>query len=122
MDPSSSPECRRCDLMQVSLREYFESRLAASEQALVLARDLMNSRLEGMNELRKQIDRQEATYATRLMLEETVKRIETDLRVLRESRAELAGKASASSVIMALVLAVSGLVLSALGLAWGMVK
>lgn len=65
----------------VTLREYVDARLDALEhrltielnlrdRALNIARDEVNRRLEGMNELRDQIQSERGTYATREMLDQ----------------------------------------------------
>ena len=65
----------------VSLREYVDARFAALEKridrefeladrALTIAREEVNRRLDGMNELRDQIQSERGEYATREMLDE----------------------------------------------------
>ena len=75
---------------------------------------VLEKRLESMNEFRASLSDQTRNYFTKGEHDAYQKLVETDLRVLRESRAELSGKASQSSMnvtfILALVGALTGLV------------
>jgi hypothetical protein len=64
----------------------------------------MDKRLEGMNEFRNQLKDQSTMFFTKAEHEQFGKRIEDDIRSLRESRASLEGKASQNSVLMAYVI------------------
>lgn len=99
----------------VSLREYIESRLDAIEKATTLAYDSMNKRLEGMNEFRDALKDQTGKFATRDEVKLVVDRLGEDVRGLRESKANLEGKASQQSVVAAQLLALIGIVLGAAG-------
>ena len=98
----------------VSLREYFDARLAAQDRATEIARLAMEKRLDGMNEFREALKDQSNRNVTKAEYDDCVRRILADVRELRESRAELAGKASQSSVDRALVISLSGLGLAIL--------
>jgi hypothetical protein len=82
----------------VSLREYLESRLEAIQATMTATDKSMEIRLNAMNELRDQINQERGRYITKDEHEPTHQRLESDVRDLRESRAELAGKASMTSV------------------------
>ena len=49
----------------VSLREFIEAKLDAQALALTKAEAALNARLESMNEIRAQLDRQGSTFMTR---------------------------------------------------------
>ena len=102
----------------VSLKEYFSSQLCAlrkqyDERFRVLelstkeAKADMDKRLEGMNEFRQQLKDQSATFIARPEHEAVLKEIQG----LRESRAELAGKADQSQVLWSLIMSVVGIVI-----------
>ncbi len=46
-----------------------ESKIIEQERALIIAREQLNIRLEGMNEFRRQIDKAEGLYATKKELD-----------------------------------------------------
>ena len=77
---------------------------------------MLEKRLESMNEFRLQLKDQAGTFFTRNEHETYIVSIEKDLRVLRESKANLEGKASQSSVNIAYVLAAIGIAMSMIGL------
>ena len=98
----------------ITLRDYIDTRLAAMQSAVDLARGQMDKRLDGMNEFRDALKDQAAMLATKTELESAKAMFEADIRSLRESRAELSGKASMSSVYGAYALAGAGIVVSLL--------
>jgi hypothetical protein len=49
----------------ITWKEYVDLRFEEQDKALHLSRNEMNRRLEGMNEIRSQLDRQAATFLTR---------------------------------------------------------
>jgi hypothetical protein len=102
----------------VPLKEYFEARVVALEKATILAAHQMERRLEGMNEFREQLKDQAGQFQTKqeanLRWDNFIRdqeAIKSDIRILRESRAMLEGKASQQSVNVATILAVVGIVL-----------
>ena len=92
----------------VSLRDYIDMQIATLEKATGLARDEMNRRLEGMNELREAMKDQAANFATRVELALLIK----DVQSLQLSRAASEGKASQAHAWLATMLAVVALLLS----------
>jgi hypothetical protein len=98
------------------LKELFEARLQALEKATQLAAQNMDKRLEGMNELRGQLKDQAATFLTRNEFYIQHEKLESDIRMLRESKANLEGKASQASVNTATIIAIAGLSLSLLNI------
>ena len=96
----------------VTLKEYFESKFKAVDKALKLASSNMERRLEGMNEFREDLRNQAATFVSRTECEAHRKLIDADLRMLRESKSHLEGKASQLSVTISLLLALAGLVVA----------
>jgi len=111
---------------EVSLKEYFEDKFIASENARVLAlealtirldgtekvtelsRAAMDKRLEGMNEFREALKDQQKNFISRQEFDLVV----ADIRVLREAKASLEGKADQSSVNNVMLLAIIGIFLS----------
>jgi hypothetical protein len=93
------------------------------KEATRLAKDGLDARLASMNEFRSALNDQADTFLTRTEyisqhqnLEARFTRMDEDIRMLRESRAELQGKASQSQVNIALMIAVVGIALSIIGL------
>ena len=131
------------DLRFNNLADLFETKVMAQEKALTLASGSLSIRLDLMNEFRAQLTDQAATFFTRpehdLYMNKTsddLKRlgdehglfviknehvvthtkIDEDIRTLRESKAQLEGKASQFSVNLATVIAIVGIVISMLAL------
>lgn len=82
----------------ISLREYFESKLKDMDKATGVALDSLNKRLEGMNEFRDSLKDQATRLVSKAEYENSHLRLEEDIRSLRESRAEIMGKASKDDV------------------------
>ena len=102
----------------VTLKEHIESRLISIEKATELALAALNERLAGMNEFRAALNDVLKLLATKAELG----RLEEDVRVLRESRAILEGKASQNSVNQATLIAIIGIILGSAGLIIAIVK
>lgn len=80
----------------VSLRDYVDIRLNAIERATALALDANEKRLDGMNEFRATLNDQSKKFA----LQTDYLNLREDVQGLRETRAEMAGKASQQSVLI----------------------
>lgn len=94
----------------VSLRDFLERRLTdlqaqiklwadGHERVHALAERVLDNRLEKLNELRQVVSDSQATFVTKDEFVGAHERVVEDIRSLRESRAEIAGKASQSSVM-----------------------
>jgi hypothetical protein len=100
----------------VSWRDYVDTRILALEQATNLAAKTLEKRLEGMNEFREALKNQASLFITRSEMELEIEKMEKDIRVLRESKANLEGKASQISVVIALAISILGLFVGIIGL------
>lgn len=107
----------------ISLRDYFDDKIDAltkcftvkfdaMESARNLAKEAVDAKLLLMNELRGALNDQSNRMLTRAEYQLQYDRLIEDIRMLRESRAELQGKASQSSVNLAYLLGVGGLIFS----------
>jgi Fe2+ transport system protein B len=103
-----------CDLRMGELEKLFNFRLEAVEKATRLAANTLEKRLEGMNEFREQLNQQADTFMPRSEYSFGHTRLEQDVRELRESKAKLEGKADQSSVNLALLLGIFGMLISIL--------
>ena len=112
MPPSQSQQQRRIEAEFVTLRDYIDTRLSAIDKEKEVAYRAMEKRLDGMNEFHDTLKDQSSTFLTKNEYCNFKDSVEKDLRMLRESRAELAGKASQLSVNITLLIAVIGLILS----------
>ena len=88
-------------------RKYMDERFRAIEKSTGEAKEDMSVRLESMNEFRRQLKEQEATFITRPEHDKIVQ----DIRELRESRAELQGKASMGAVYIAYIFGAINLII-----------
>ena len=95
----------------VTLREYLESKLEAQEKALNLARDLLNVRLEGMNEFRADLQRLEGSFLTRMQFDAMMTKYDLEIKSLNKSRDETKGKADSFLVYIGWVLAIIAIIL-----------
>jgi len=100
----------------VGLKEHFESRLIAIEKSTDLAANLIDKRLESMNEFRDALRDQTARFVTRDELDLKILRLADEVGNLKTFRDRLEGKASAQSVYIAYGIAVIGLALSIISL------
>ena len=104
--------------MEVSWKEYVDVRLKELEKGNILTKSEMDRRLEGMNEFRRQLDKQANTFITRIEHDSVCDRIKS----LELSRAELSGKASQSSVITTTIIASLGILIGVIGLVLAILK
>ncbi len=96
----------------LSIERQVNTQITSLKDATTLAKFEMDKRLEGMNEFRNQLKDQANMYFTKSEHEQFGKRIEDDIRSLRESRATLEGKASQNSVLIAYAIAGFSMVIS----------
>lgn len=101
---------------EVSLKEYIETKIGAVEKATTIASANLEKRLEGMNEFRAQLKDQSNTFLTRAEHQSYTEKVDSDIRVLRESKATLEGKASQKSVNLSTILAVIGITIAFISL------
>ena len=92
----------------VSLREYIDSRINAIERATALALDANEKRLDGMNEFRATLKDQAMMFVPR----SEFKTLQEDVQGLKETRAEMAGKASQQSVLYSYFMAAFAIIVS----------
>ena len=98
----------------VPLKEYADARFEAICRALDKAEDTLAARLASMNEFRDQLKDQAAKFITREEVSLMLGPVCDDIRIVRDFMTRQEGKASQSSVLLALAIAVAGLVLGAL--------
>lgn len=100
----------------VSLKEHLESRcdlrMESMDKAITLAKQALDTRLDQMNEIRSAMKEQASQYITRHEHDFLV----SDIQSLKESRAELRGKASQTSVIIGYVFSFLGLLIATISL------
>jgi len=100
----------------VSMRDYVDTRLAAMDRALDAAKTALEYRLNSMNELREQVNERDKMFVTKAEYTTNVKLLESQVKSLELSRAEMQGKASQSAMIIAYIVSVIGVLLGAAGL------
>jgi len=89
----------------VTLRDYIDLQIDTIHKSTATAYQALEKQLDGMNHVTKKVE-----------FEAFKERIDNDIRSLRESRAEMQGKASQTSVIIATVISALGLGLAIIGL------
>lgn len=100
----------------VSVKEYFDARLAALDKSLLSQSESLDKRLESMNEFRLQIKDQTATFYTRQEHELFKDLVNKDLRTLQEYKTTLEAKASQISVFICGLLSFLGLVIGVIAI------
>ena len=114
-DPDNVPLEKYLDKRLDALESLMVTRFDAADKATVLFQIALEARLEGLNEWRQQSKDRERDFMPRSEYQLHHDQVCSDVRELRESRAELEGKASQKSVNLAVILTVFALFLSALG-------
>ena len=100
----------------------FRAQMADSETRYCLKTDLgdhaasNDKQLEGIGERLRNHEGTMATFFTKGEHEAYIKSVDSDIRILRESRAELQGKASQSQMNITFVTAIVGLLVACIGL------
>jgi len=100
------------DTVITDLRDLINAKLNAIEKSTILAADVLNSRLAGMNEFREALKAQSQTFVTRSELEAMKAGFDKDIRILMTFMSEQKGKASQSSVTITMAISVGALLLS----------
>ena len=95
------------DESKVSLRDLFEQRIEALEKQMETTSHQMERRLDSMNDIKSQL----VHLLTKSEYEVFVDKVNEDIRMLRESKATLEGKASQASANLAMLIAVIGVVI-----------
>lgn len=103
--------------LYVSLKEHFETRIAALEKATEVAARAMERRLDAMNEFREALKDQASRMMTRAEAEAALASIERDLRVLRAFQSTLEGKASQKAVNIALLVSAISILIALFSIA-----
>jgi chromosome segregation ATPase len=108
----------RIELLENDIEKLEEMKadISSIRESTLLAKENIDFRLNSMNEFRGQLKDQATNFITRSELQPRFDRTDEDIRLLRESRAELIGKASQNSVNIAYIIAIIGIALSVLGL------
>ena len=108
--------------------EHLNTLIKLKTEGIIRATDIakieVDDKLAKMNEMRSQLDKQNATFPTRVELELTVKTLEeadvllrNDIQSLRDSRNTFEGKDTQKSAIVGWNLQVGTLIVAVIGLA-----
>ena len=100
-------------LLRVS-SERMVTKMAAIEKESSVSSNQIEARLLSMNEFRLQLKDQAGTFFTKPEHEIYSQSVEKDLRMLRESKATLEGKATSLSVNISTTIAIIGVILAVL--------
>lgn len=101
----------------VTLREHLEALEAvrwaahhdahdAQETALARADETMTIRLEGMNEFRRQLDRERGSYVTGDRMEDKIAPLIARLDLLERAQSNMSGRFTAATIALGLVVVV----------------
>ena len=108
----------------VTLREHLESEIGHVKETLRVFKEVLEARLEGMNELRAQIERERGMSlfrpehdAVHKALEDILSQMRSDIVALQLSRAELQGKASTVTVYWTGLISFLSLLIASMALA-----
>jgi len=87
----------------VGLKEYFDMRIRSQEEALDLARESLEKRLDTMNEFRQSLKDQQSTFITHNEYNAKHELLQAQVDQLRLKGAELSGKADQRSVTIVMI-------------------
>ncbi len=96
------------DKSLLTLKDQFQAQDERAEKNLLIAKDALEKRLEGMNEFRDTLKDQAANFITKAEYES----VRNDIRELREAKARLEGKADQFSVNIVMGISILGLLTS----------
>jgi vacuolar-type H+-ATPase subunit I/STV1 len=99
--------------------EELKADISSIRESTLLAKENVDMRLNAMNEFRGSLKDQAISFITRGELQPRFDRTDEDIRLLRESRAELIGKASQNQVYIAYFIAAVGIIMSIISLLMG---
>jgi hypothetical protein len=100
----------------ITLREYVDSRFSSLDKSIELARQQMEKRLDGMNEIREALRVQAGRFVTKDECLPIKAQLLDEVRALREFRVEMKSKADQQSVNIAIAVAVVSATLACFGL------
>jgi hypothetical protein len=111
----------------ITLKEYVDTKFCYLDRAMETNNKNLELRLASLNEIRDALRDRDATFITKVefnailtRLEGCINGLETDIRSLRESRSLLEGKASQSSVNIAMIISVVSLLIGLVGILMGL--
>ena len=105
----------------IDMEKLFETRITSLEKATIVAANLMEKRLESMNEFRQQLKDQSNTFITRNEHGIQHEKVVDDIRSLRESRSCFEGKASQADVNKIRTVAIIGVIIAVISAVFGIV-
>ena len=105
----------RIEAVVTALEEKNSLQFEANRHSSELRNLHLDKRLEVMNEFRSALSDRESSYFTRKEHDIFAKLVEADLRLLREARAEMQGKASQNNLNVTFVIALIGSLLGVAG-------
>jgi hypothetical protein len=75
-----------------------------------------------MNEFREQLKEQAGSFIARTEYAVCIEKLNTEIKILREYKASLEGKASQTSVILAIIISIIGIVLGITNIIFAFIK
>jgi hypothetical protein len=106
----------------LSLKEYFEEKLKAMDNAVNKAEAAHERRLENMNEFRSQLKDQQQTFVERNYFEVQHTKLEEKIKELKTYMDKLEGRKEGGSIIWAYVVAVISLLAAFLSITITLIK
>ena len=93
------------------VRSLMKSKYQTIEKSTDLATSVLDKRLDSMNEFRQALKDQQLTFVSKTEYQISHHRVVEDIKMLREAKANLEGKASMTSVIIAYIIGIIGIIL-----------
>jgi hypothetical protein len=87
-------------------------RYVSIEKATEIAKQTADKRLDGMNEFRDSLKDQNENFVRKTEYQSEILRLQDDVKILRESKSFLEGKASITSVYVSYLIALLALIIS----------
>jgi uncharacterized Ntn-hydrolase superfamily protein len=98
------------------LERLVNEQVIALDKATVIAKDNMERRLDSMNEFREALRDTQARFLTSQEFDNAHAQVMTDIKMLREEKARMEGKASQSQVLGTAAISIVGLVIGVISL------
>ena len=120
-------------VVEVSLKEYFESRLTdlktyvetkfdSTKEAVTKAENATEKRFESVNEFRETLNTQQKTFVTRVESDVQTEGLKARLKLLEDAAALKTGEGKGAQNLWAVILAIAGLISIAASIALRFIK
>ena len=109
-NPKDCVDRELCQHLMCAQQEAWNQRFDDAATAISLARETIEHRLSGMNELREQINRERGTFVSRELFDRVGRELEIRVQELQDWRNQMVGRMWAVSVVLFIVQVATALI------------